>query len=191
MTQRKARSAGLRSETDSKPENAMTALSHRISRLSIQLICGMAAMAGTAYLFAGSQPAAAAGGSSPYFGRWTVSEDRPVFTARGRLYKTIDFAPCGRDFCGVSVDDRGRCGVTLFRFLMSHADGTATLHGHGRWGSERKNVQIDTYGDSDNPAGRTIDLYLGDGHDFGERSDNMPKFHGEYRKAGRAQCMAR
>ena len=157
----------------------------------MQLVCGAAALAGAAYSVAGSQPAAAAGGSSPYFGRWAVSEDRPVFTARGRLYKTIDFAPCGRDFCGVSVDDRGRCGTTLFRFLMSHADGTETLHGHGRWGTETKNVQIDTYGESEDPTGRTIDLYLGDGHDFGERSDNMPKFHGEYRKAGRAQCMAR
>jgi len=169
----------------------MTALSHRISRLSIQLICGMVALAGTAYLFTGSQPAAAAGGTSPYFGRWTVSEDRPVFRARGRLYKTIDFAPCGRDFCGVSVDDRGRCGATLFRFLMAHAGGDETLHGHGLWGAERKNVQIDTWAEEANPEGRTIELYLGDGHDFGERSDNMPKFHAAYRKAGRAQCTAR
>jgi len=151
----------------------------------------MVALAGTAYLFTGSQPAAAAGGTSPYFGRWTVSEDRPVFRARGRLYKTIDFAPCGRDFCWVSVDDRGRCGATLFRFLMAHAGGDETLHGHGLWGAERKNVQIDTWAEEANPEGRTIELYLGDGHDFGERSDNMPKFHAAYRKAGRAQCTAR
>jgi hypothetical protein len=169
----------------------MTALSHSFARLSMQLLCGMAALAGTAYLFTGSQPAAAAGGTSPYFGRWTVSEDKPVFTARGRLYKNIDFAPCGRDFCGVSVDDSGRCGATLFRFLMAHAGGDETLHGHGLWGNQRKNVQIDTWTAEDNPAGRTIELYLGDGHDFGERSDNMPKFHAQYRKAGRAQCIAR
>ena len=73
----------------------------------MQLICGAVALAGAAHLAAGSPSAAsgAASGTSPYFGRWAVSEDRPVFTARGRLYKTIDVAPCGRDFCGVSVDD--------------------------------------------------------------------------------------
>ena len=169
----------------------MTALSHQFARLSMQLICGMAALAGIACVAAGSQPAAAAGGTSPYFGRWTVSEDRPVFTPRGRLYKTIDFVPCGRDFCGVSVDDGGRCGATLFRFLMAHAGGDETLHGHGLWGAERKNVQIDTYADSERPEARTVEIYLGDGHDFNERSDNMPKFHAEYRKAGRAQCTSR
>ena len=159
----------------------------------MQLICGAVALAGAAHLAAGSPSAVsgAASGTSPYFGRWAVSEDRPVFTARGRLYKTIDVAPCGRDFCGVSVDDQGRCGTTLFRFLMAHADGADTLRGHGKWGAERKNVMLDNYEDSDAPGGHRIELYLGDGYDFGERSDNMPKFHAEYRKAGRAQCMAR
>jgi hypothetical protein len=185
-----ARRAGPVCHCRSKPEEVMPALSHRISRLSIQLLCGAVALAGAAHLSAGS-PSAANSAPSPYFGRWTVSEDRPVFTARGKLYKTIDVAPCGRDFCGVSVDDRGRCGITLFRFLMSHADGTTTLFGHGRWGAERKNVMIENYESSDIPGGRTIELYLGDGHDFGERSDNMPKFHANYRSAGRAQCIAR
>lgn len=169
----------------------MTALSHSFARLSMQLVCGMAALAGTAWLFTGSEPAAAAGGTSPYFGRWAVSENRPVFTARGRLYKTIDIAPCGRDFCGVSVDDQGRCGTTLFRFLMSHADGEDTLRGHGRWGAERFNVMLDNYEETDAPGGRRIELYLGKGYDFGERSDNMPKFHANYNKSGRAQCRAR
>ena len=169
----------------------MTALSHRNARLSMQVICGMAALAGVAYLVAGAQPAAAAGGSSPYFGRWTVSEDRPVFTARGRLYKTIDVSACGRDFCGVSVDDRGRCGTTLFRFLMAHAGGEDSLRGHGKWGNARMNVMLDNYEDSDAPGGRRIELYLGKGYDFGERSDNMPKFHANYRKSGQALCTAR
>ena len=167
----------------------MTALSHRIARLSMQLICGGAALAGAAHLAAGSTGNATR--SSPYFGRWTVSENRPVFTAKGRLYKTVDIAPCGRDFCGVSVDDRGTCGTTLFRFLMAHADASDTLRGHGMWGGGRKTVQLDNYEDSDAPGGRKIELYLGDGHDFGERSDNMPKFHANYNKAGRAQCNAR
>jgi hypothetical protein len=129
--------------------------------------------------------------SSPYYGRWTVSEERPVYTARGRVYKTIDIAPCGRDFCGVSVADNGACGATLFRFLGSHRDGLTQLRGHGRWGNERKNVTINVYDNGDRPVVHTIDLYLGEGYDFGERSDNMPKFHGEYRRLGAARCSTR
>ena len=168
----------------------MPALSHRIGRLSITLICGAAAL-GAAGLLGASSRGGATPASSPYFGRWTVDEDRPVFTARGRLYKTLDVAPCGRDFCGVSVDDRGRCGSTMFRFLMSHSDGSTTLQGHGKWGAERKNIALDSYEDSDAPGGRRIELNLGDGYDFGERSGNMPKFHASYRKSGEAQCIAR
>ena len=54
---------------------------------------------------------------SHYFGRWTVSDDKPAFSAKGKLYKTFDVAPCGKDFCGISVSDSGSCGETLFRFL--------------------------------------------------------------------------
>jgi hypothetical protein len=159
----------------------MNRLSHRVARLSI----GLAVLASGALALAG--PAA----TSPYYGRWTVSEDRPVFTARGRLYKTIDIAPCGNDFCGVSVGDRGACGPRLFRFLSSHADGESTLRGRGLWGAERKTVQINTWADGDAQGGKVIDLYLGDGHDFGERSDNMPKYHAAYRPTGRALCTVR
>ncbi|HVR91950.1 MAG TPA: hypothetical protein VHG29_12790 [Novosphingobium sp.] len=164
----------------------MAALFHSIAGLSIRVIGAVGVAAATTVAFAGTV-APGADQSSPYYGRWTVSEDRPAFTPRGRLYKTIDIAPCGRDFCGVTVNDRGACGVTLFRFLASHKDGTTTLRGHGRWGAERKNVQIDTWETDD---GQAINLYLGDGYDFGERSENMPRFHGEYRRLGQARCIA-
>lgn len=134
---------------------------------------------------------AGAPAASPYYGRWTVSEDRPVFTARGRMYKSMDIAPCGRDFCGVSVSDAGACGPVLFRFLSAHADGETMLHGHGRWGSTKKNVQISTWQDEDVPGGRSIELYLGDGYDFGERSGSMPKFHAMYRRTGESRCTTR
>jgi hypothetical protein len=154
------------------------------------LCLAMAASAGPVQ--AGAAPAAAPGAAaSPYFGRWTVAEDRPVFTARGRLYKTIDVAPCGKDFCGVNVADNGKCGTVLFRFLSKHAGGTDTLRGHGKWGAEKKNLVIYTYGESDTPEGSGFELYLGDGHDFGGRSDNMPKFHANYRRLGKASCVAR
>lgn len=170
----------------------MSLLSHRITRLSTLLVCGAAALAGAAHLQAGAPAASSTSTSaSPYYARWTVSEERPVFTARGRLYKSIDIAPCGRDFCGVSVDDAGRCGATLFRFLGFRANAEDTLRGHGKWGDARLNVMIDNYQDEEAPGGRRMELYLGKGYDFGERSDNMPKFHAEYRKAGRAQCSAR
>lgn len=140
-----------------------------------------------------SAPAlAAAPASSPYYGRWIVSEERPVFTARGREYKTIDIAPCGNDFCGVSVADKGQCGPVLFRFLGKRANADEWLKGHGKWGKDRKNVVIYSYDDdSTKPITRTLELYLGEGYDFGERSDNMPKFHANYQKTGAARCKAR
>jgi hypothetical protein len=163
----------------------MTRLFHRASRLSM-LMLGLAAP-----LAVPAAAGAAAATSSPYYGRWTVSEDRPVFTTRGRQYKTIDIAACGNDFCGVSVSEAGACGPTLFRFLSRNAHGESALHGHGRWGQVKKNVQITTWPDQDSPGGKVIEVYLGDGYDFGERSDNMPKFHAMYRPAGAARCRAR
>jgi hypothetical protein len=146
-----------------------------------QFCLAMVALAGPA------QAGAAPGSASHYYGRWSVSEDRPVFTARGRLYKTIDVAPCGRDFCGVSVADNGKCGAVLFRFLARNAKADE-LQGHGRWGDQQKNIVI--YADTED-AGNGMELYLGDGHDFGERSGNMPKFHANYRRTGGARCVVR
>ena len=155
----------------------MKALFHSLAALSIGLFA--------------SAPAFAAA-PSPYYGRWTVSADKPVWTAKGRMYRTIDIAPCGKDFCGVSVGDKGQCGPVLFRFLARHA-GTSELRGHAKWGAATKNVQISTWGPNaeEMAGGREIDLYVGDGHDFGGRSENMPKFHGEYKRIGNARCTAR
>jgi hypothetical protein len=145
---------------------------------------------GLAALAAASGANAAAPGS-PYWGRWTVADEHPVFTAKGREYKTIDIALCGKDFCGVSVNDKGQCGATLFRFLMKRAAGTDELRGHGKWGTARKNVMIWLYQSDDPKEKSSMELYLGDGYDFGERSDNMPRFHGNYHNAGTATCKAR
>jgi hypothetical protein len=164
----------------------MTALSQSLLRLSIQGPLCLALIALTGPALAGGAAA-----SSPYYGRWTVSENRPVFTVRGRLYKTIDVARCGGDFCGVSVGDKGACGTVLFRFLGGHATGTVELHGHGKWGDAQKNIVIYNLADGDSPKDSSLELYLGDGHDFGERSDNMPKFHATYRRLGSAVCTAR
>jgi hypothetical protein len=158
----------------------MTALFHRLSVLSIGL-------AGLALAL----PSQAAAPNSPYFGRWKVSGEKPVFSSRGREYKTIDIAPCGKDFCGVSVADNGSCGPTLFRFLMKRADGTSELRGHGKWGGGRKNVLIWLFSGEEAEDQRAMQLYLGDGYDFGERSENMPKFDAAYRKSGVARCTAR
>ncbi len=129
--------------------------------------------------------------TSPLYGRWIVSDEKPVFTARGRMYKTIDIAPCGNDFCGVSVADTGKCGATLFRFLSKRANGENLLLGRGLWGTERKTVQIEYWADENVTGGKAFELYLGDGHDFGGRSDNMPRFNAMYRTTGRAQCTAK
>ena len=161
-------------------EPIMTRLSQSIRRLSIVSL----------YVAMLAPTMASAKDASLYYGRWTVSEDRPVFTVRGAAYKTIDIAACGRDFCGISVDDKGRCGPLLFRFLGKHA-ATETLRGHGRWGSEQKNVVIMSYGASDNGENLGFELYLGDGYSLGSRSGSMPKFHAEYKRLGASRCVAR
>lgn len=127
---------------------------------------------------------------SPYFGRWTVSSEKERFSSRGQLYRTIDIAPCGRDFCGVSVGAGGTCGPTLFRFFARNQR-AEMLRGHGVWGAQKKNVTLESYENEDAPGGRVIDLNLGDGYDFGERSDNIPKFTANYRPAGAIRCTAR
>ena len=164
----------------------MQTLSRTVGRLCLMLVSAVstATIAGPA--FAGGP----GGLTSPFFSRWTVSEDRPVFTIRGRSYRTIDVAPCGADFCGVSVSDGGACGPVLFRFLARHASGDDMLQGHGRWGDEVKNIQI--FWSENNPVDdhSMLEIYLGDGHDFGGRSNSMPTFHANYRRLGGARCRA-
>jgi hypothetical protein len=161
------------------------ALSQSLVRMSM-----LVPVAAVGLALSGPAPVAAAapGSATSYHGRWTVAEDRPVFTARGKLYKTIDIAPCGKDLCGVSVGDRGQCGTALFRVLARNIH-DYTLSGRGKWGNEQKNVVINTYDGDD--ANSNFELYLGDGHSFGERSGSMPKFHAEYRRTGKARCTAR
>lgn len=157
----------------------MSILSHFQPRLSMMMLIG----ACTVSLGAAELSAAAKASNSRYFGRWTVDEARPVFTAKGREYKTIDVAPCGKDFCGVSVAANGKCGPTLFRFLSKRSN-QERLQGHGKWGNAKKNVVIFSYDG-------TFELYLGDGYDFGDRSENMPKFHANYKSMGKARCQTR
>lgn len=173
-------------------EADMARLSHSIARLSI----GLAAVAGLGLASVmvsaeapQSAPAArtAADARSPYYGRWTVSGEKEAFSSRGVAYKTIDIAPCGRDFCGVSVSANGTCGPTLFRFL-ARSRSEDYIRGHGVWGKQRKNITLETYANEEEPGGRVINLNLGDGHDFGERSDNIPKFTASYRPVGAARC---
>ncbi len=123
-----------------------------------------------------------------YFGRWTVSDDKPVFSAKGKLYKTIDVAPCSNDFCGVSVDDNNKCGPTLFRFLSIHAK-NEELTGHGLWGSVKKKLQVG-YTIPDN-APAYMYLALGeDGMDITGREGSIPTFQANYKAAGEATCKA-
>lgn len=134
---------------------------------------------------------AAAAGQSPYFGRWTVNDEEAKFSSKGIAYKTIDIAPCGTDFCGVSVNPNGTCGGVLFRFLGKHANGKTMLKGHARWGSAQKNVTIDSFEDATFPSGRGFDLNLGDGYNFNERDGNIPKYYGTYKRIGASRCTAR
>ncbi len=161
----------------------MSILSHFQTRLSIGLILGVIAISGSGQALVAAAPAS----SSPYFGRFTVDEDNPKFSARGRQYKMIDVAPCGKDFCGVSVNDSGTCGPVLFRFLSKRLK-SDRLQGHGKWGDAKKNVVIFSYDDPATPTAEGFELFLGDGYNFGDRSENIPKFHANYRSIGNAKC---
>jgi len=158
----------------------MGKLSHRIACLSILALAATALPAGPAFA-----------GPNVYEGRWTVSDEKPVFSAKGLYYKTFDIAPCGKDFCGVSVDANGKCGPVLFRFLSKSIKAEQGLNGHGRWGNQKKNVEIYAYWDKQSQGGRWMSFNLGDGHDFGERSGNMPKYTAGYSPVGAAHCVVK
>lgn len=151
-------------------------------------------LAALSILAAAGGATAAAPASSLYYGRWTVAEERPVFTPRGREYKTFDLAPCGNDFCAVSVGEGGRCGATLFRFFGHRAKAGADgyLQGHAKWGNARKNVVVYTQDEGEGPQTiRQLNLFIGDGYDFGERGGSMPKYHSYYKRVAAARCTAR
>ena len=132
---------------------------------------------------------AAQAADSHFYGRWTVSDDKPAYSSKGKLYKTFDVAPCGNDFCGVSVADDGSCGQTLFRFLTVHAD-MGELAGHGRWGGEKKKLVINYYKADKDPE--YFELGLGaDDMDLSGREGSMPTFDAKYARDGSAQCMAK
>ena len=155
----------------------MPALSHRLAALSI----GLAAL--------GLALPAAAAPARPYWGRWTVAEDNPVFSSRGREYKTIDIAPCGKDFCGVSVAADGSCGPTLFRFLTIHAS-NEELKGHVKWGNAKKTVVIDYVKNDVEPP--YVMLGIGEPDlDFSSREGSMPIFSANYTVKGEAHCFAK
>jgi hypothetical protein len=127
--------------------------------------------------------------NAAYFGRWTVSDDKPAYSAKGKLYKTLDIAPCGKDFCGVSVDDQNHCGTTLFRFLTIHAK-NEQLIGHGAWGKTKKKIELDYA----TPAGEKPYVMLGlgaDDMDITGREGSMPTFQANYKNVGEAECKAK
>ncbi len=124
--------------------------------------------------------------SVQYYGRWTVSDDKPAYSTRGKAYKTIDMAPCGNDFCGVAVDDNDGCGPTLFRLLINHPK-TDEIVGHGRWGSDKKKLIIG-YAE---PSDEKPYVYLGlgaDDMDLGGREGSDPTFDARYKNIGPAHC---
>jgi hypothetical protein len=130
---------------------------------------------------------AASASDSPYFGRWTFNGKDQKFSSKGVMYKTIDVAPCGDNFCGVSVAEDGTCGPTLFRFLGEHAK-NETLNGHGLWGSDRKFINIESYVDDKQKTNIHVDL--GDTADVGSREGSEPKFYADYYVTGKATCTA-
>ena len=132
--------------------------------------------------------ASAAELKSVYFGRWTVDDPTEKFSANGKLYRVVDIAPCGADFCGVSVDG-GACGETLFRFLAAHANNDE-LDGHGKWGAAKKKVILDRTNGGAEAAGKTFTLYIGEASFNVASRSAMPIFNANYHRIGEAACTA-
>ncbi len=144
-----------------------------------------AAMLGLALSFGGNLAQAT---TEQYYGRWTVSDDKPAYSSKGKLYKTIDVAPCGSDFCGVSVADDNSCGKTLFRFFTTHA-ADEELTGHGLWGATKKKLQMG-YAKPDNETPYVYMAIGSDEMDITGREGSIPTFQANYKNLGAATCMA-
>lgn len=131
----------------------------------------------------------AAASTEHFYGRWTVSDEKPAYSAKGKFYKTIDVAMCGKDFCGIAVDDNNKCGPTLFRFFTTHA-ADEELTGHGLWGAAKKKLIMGIATPADAPAY----MYLGlgaDDMDLGGREGSDPIFDANYKTSGTATCTAK
>ena len=148
------------------------ARNHVVATLALGLtlgLCGNAAQAAT----------------EQYYGRWTVSDEEPAYSSKGIRYKTIDVAPCGEDFCGVSVGEDNSCGEVLFRFLTTHA-ADELLVGHGRWGNAKKKLEM-YYGD-DSEAPYMFVALGSDDMDLSGREGSIPTFQASYERQGEVAC---
>jgi len=138
---------------------------------------------GLALSFSGNVAHAA---TDQYYGRWTVNGDKPAYSSKGSLYKTIDVAPCGNDFCGISVAEDNTCGKVLFRFLTTHPS-DEELVGHGLWGKAKKKLQLGYA----NPENESPYLYVAlgsDDMDLSGREGSIPTFQAEYKRLGDVAC---
>lgn len=149
----------------------------------IQVIASLAF--GVALSLGGSLAYAA---TDQYYGRWTLSDEKPVYSSKGISYKTIDIAPCGKDFCGVSVGEDSACGTTLFR-LPTTPSTDEVFAGHGKWGKVEKTLQLNfAMMEDDQPY---LYVALGsDDMDITGREGSIPTFDAEYRLEGEAACTA-
>lgn len=159
-------------------------LSQSHARLSM-LALGAAAIAAVPASAAGLPP-------SSYAGRWTVTPspgDTVTGSVRSRWYSTIDVARCGPAYCGVGVDNTGKCGPVMFRLAAANNApfGDEQLVGRGRWGDETKYIVAVREKVASGPMLR---LYLGDGANVGSRSGSMPLFYAGYRRLGPPRCTA-
>ena len=132
----------------------------------------------------GENVATAGPEKSVFFGRWAVSDLKDKFSANGKLYRVMDFVPCGKQMCGISVDG-GVCGVTLFRVPVPSGD--SGFGGQTRWGNTMKLMVAKVMGAfSDNIL--TIEVGDKDAH-LGSRN-SVPTYVSDYHKIGKAACAA-
>ena len=156
----------------------MSAYSHTAPILSMRILMlsGLALVASVVSDVQAAKPAS-------YLGRWTLDEETPQLSVRGRPYQTVDIVTCGAGLCGISVTAKRSCGETLFRLANNKRE--SRFIGNGKWGNSKKNIVI--Y-DEQSEGEKGIQIMLGDGYDLGSRSENMPKYDGDYKRIGAAKC---
>lgn len=136
----------------------------------------VALMTGTAF---------AKSGAELLTGRWALAQGSQTSAEQQKPYKTIDIQPCGDGLCGVSVNDKGDCGETLFRDLTLHEGPLGTFaDGSGPWGKDILDLRI-VYLDETAQIGVFLSSFTPGANDEGTRS---VEYHETYQHIAEAAC---
>ncbi len=159
--------------------------------LSMALLSGLGALAMTGMLSGAAANEEAKDYTKELLGRWTVDDATRKFTEHGNIYRTLDVVSCGKDVCGITVTDAGKCGGQLFRITPGVSTDYPGLQGRGKWGDGEDVLSIFQTRVADGKANsRAITINIGQRGNPMSRVASMPMFRASYTAAGKAMCTA-